>query len=46
VLGTPVEWVLTALAPVALLIAWVVAHRRRPDLIAPAGSPAEESTEK
>jgi len=46
VLGTPVEWTLTALAPVALLIAWVVVRRRRPSATAPAGSPAEESTEK
>jgi apolipoprotein N-acyltransferase len=29
VLGRPVEWSLTALAPVALLIAWVVVIRRR-----------------
>jgi len=46
VLGTPVEWGLTALAPVALLIAWVVVRRRRSFVTAPVGSPAEESTEK
>jgi apolipoprotein N-acyltransferase len=52
VLGAPLQWLLVALTPVALLVAWLV-RRRRPDpapaaqtgtTTAPHGSPEQEST--